>query len=200
MGIYGNRSARRRAVLLKIALANEAPPSASDIGIRFAVVGHMDERKRAAHLVFDFHDELHEHVGIEGVEKVQVCVGGKWSFECASAEYVDVGEAPRPVARVFGDIGVELDARGVTGELRLDEKRQHATRAASYVKKVGFFRKIQFRKKVFQNEVRRGRGVVGALLREACRTGFSQRATAQRAIAALIGGEELVFIGNVQRR
>ena len=76
-------------------------------------------------------------------------VGGKWSFECASAEYVDVGEAPRPVARVFGDIGVELDARGVAGKLLLDEKRQHATRAASYVKKVGFFRKIQFRKKVF---------------------------------------------------
>lgn len=70
MGIYGNRSARRRAVFLKFALANEAPPSASDIGIRFAVVGHMDERKRAARLVFDFHDELHKHVGIEGVEKV----------------------------------------------------------------------------------------------------------------------------------
>ena len=43
-------------------------------------------------------------------------------------------------------------------------------------------------------------GIVGALLREACRTGFGQRATAQRTIAALIGGEELVFIGNVQRR
>lgn len=80
MGIYGNRSARRRAVFLKFALANEAPPSASDIGIRFAVVRHMDERKWAAHLVFDFHDELHEHVGIEGVEKVQVCVGGQVEF------------------------------------------------------------------------------------------------------------------------
>lgn len=80
MGIYGNRSARRRAVLLEFALASEAPPSASDIGIRFAVVGHMDKRNRAAHLVFDFHDELHEHVGIEGVEKVQVCVGGQVEF------------------------------------------------------------------------------------------------------------------------
>ena len=70
MGIYGNRSARRRAVLLKFALANKTPPSASDIGIRFAVVGHVDERKRVAYLVFDFHDELHKHVGIEGVEKV----------------------------------------------------------------------------------------------------------------------------------
>ena len=105
MGIYGNRSARRRAVFLKFALANEAPPSASDIGIRFAVIGHVDKRDRAAHLVFDFHDEPHKHVGIEGVEKVQVRVGGKWSFECASAEHVDVGETPRPVARVFGDIG-----------------------------------------------------------------------------------------------
>ena len=199
MGVYGNRSARCRAVLLKFALANEAPPSASNIGIRFAVVGHMDERKWAAHLVFDFHDELHEHVGIEGVEKVQVCVGRERSRKRASAEYVDVGEAPRPVARLFGDIGVELDARGMAGKLRLNEKRQHATRAASYVKKVGFFRKIQFRKKVFQNEVRRGRGVVGAQFREACRTGFGQRAPAQRAIAALIGGEEKVFIGNVQR-
>lgn len=149
MGIYGNRSARRRAILLKFALANETPPSASDIGICFAVIGHMDEHKWAAHLVFDFHDELHEHVGIEGVEKVQVCVGRERSRKRASAEYVDVGEAPRPVARVFGDIGVELDARGMAGKLRLNEKRQHATRAASYVKKVGFFRKIQFRKKVF---------------------------------------------------
>lgn len=77
MGIYGNRSARRRAVILKFALANEAPPSASDIGIGFAVIGHVDKRDRVARLVFDFHDELHEHVGIEGVEKVQVCVGGK---------------------------------------------------------------------------------------------------------------------------
>ena len=70
MGIYGNRSARRRAVLLKFALANKTPPSASDIGIRFAVVGHVDKRDRAARLVFDLHDEPHEHVGIEGVEKV----------------------------------------------------------------------------------------------------------------------------------
>ena len=39
-------------------------------GPKVAVVGHMDERNRAARLVFDFHDEPHKHVGIEGVEKV----------------------------------------------------------------------------------------------------------------------------------
>ena len=198
MSVYGNRSARCRAIFLKFALANKAPPGAADIGICFAVIGHMDNRDWAAHLVFDFHDELHKHVGIEGVEKVQVRVGGEWGFECASAEYVDVGETSRPAARVFGDIGVEFDARGAAGEFRLDEKRQHATRAAPYVKKVGFFGKIQVRKEAFQNEVRCGRGIVRTLLRKACRAWFGQRAAAQRAIAALIGGEELIFVGNVQ--
>ena len=198
MGVYGNRSARCRAIFLKFALANKAPPSAADVRICFAVIGHMDKRDWAAHLVFDFHDELHKHFGIEGVEKVQVRVGGEWGFERASAEYVDVGETPRPAARVFGDIGVELDARGVACELRLNEKRQHATRAAPYVKKVEFFGKIQVRKEAFQYEVRCGRGVMRTLLRKARRAWFGQRAAAQCAITALIGGEELVFVGNIQ--
>lgn len=59
-------------VRLKLALAKKAPAASSNIGVGFSVVGHMDKRERSSCFRFDFHDELHEHVGVEGIEKIHV--------------------------------------------------------------------------------------------------------------------------------
>ena len=66
------RTPRGGSVRLKFALAKETPAASSNIGIGLSVVGHVDKRERPACFRLDFHDELHEHVGVEGVEKIHV--------------------------------------------------------------------------------------------------------------------------------
>ena len=178
MGIYGNRSARR-VRYSEIRPGERGSTSASDIGICFAVIGHMDERKRAAHLVSIFMMNCMSTLVSKGLKRYR-CVGAsgvsRVRFRRARRRWRNAATSCARIRRYRGRARCPC----VAGELRLDEKRQHATRAAPYVKKVGFFRKIQFRKRFSKMKYGVGVGSWAPLLREACRTRFSQRATAQR--------------------